>query len=333
MNINDLPFLPVVYLNKLTEQMLEENIQPDLLLRDCGISPNILKNPEAYLSVYQVRAVVSRYIGLTGLSCAAVRYGQRLDLLTHGLFGYVFLTRLPFREFMTNIFHYLQVRLPLLNLELCQEADYISVKLSYRQPLHEIEAFVTQAFLSSLYNLVSLITKHISLHFQSHSLNHHNHLHDLLPVPIEIGSAANEIRFYAADHYAQQHKITNSSEQADPFYEHGLVVKIRAYILSRADQALTADDVAQYLNMSVRTLRRRLADIGMSFNDIRLEVRMQAATRYLKHSKMSIERIANVVGYSDQASFTRAFQKWSNDTPDAIRRKHRQQQLSTSFSP
>ncbi|WP_297926313.1 AraC family transcriptional regulator [uncultured Agitococcus sp.] len=101
---------------------------------------------------------------------------------------------------------------------------------------------------------------------------------------------------------------------------------MRAFILSRADQALTADDVAQYLNMSVRTLRRRLADIGMCFNDIRLEVRMQAATRYLKYSKMSIERIANVVGYSDQASFTRAFQKWANDTPDAIRRKHRLQQ-------
>ncbi|HNE92449.1 MAG TPA: helix-turn-helix domain-containing protein [Agitococcus sp.] len=326
MNINDLPFLPVVYLSKLTEQMLEENIQPELLLRDCGISPNILKNPEAYLSVYQVRAIVSRYIGLTGLSCAGIRYGQRLDLLTHGLFGYVFLTRLPFREFMTNIFHYLQVRLPLLSLELCQESGYISVKLSYRQPLHEIEAFVTQAFLSSLYNLVSLITKHISLHFQAHSLSHHPHLAELLPVPIEIGSTHNEIRFYSADHYSQQHKVTNTTEQSDPFYEHSLVVKMRAFILSRADQALTADDVAQYLNMSVRTLRRRLADIGMCFNDIRLEVRMQAATRYLKHSKMSIERIANVVGYSDQASFTRAFQKWANDTPDAIRRKHRLQQ-------
>lgn len=325
MNINDLPFLPIVYLNKLAEQMLEENIQPDLLLRDCDISPNILKNPEAYLSVHQVRTVVGRYIDLTGMPCAAIRYGQRLDLLTHGLFGYVFLTRLPFREFMSNIFHYLQVRLPLLQLELHQESDYISLKLSYRQPLYEIEAFVTQAFLSSLYTLVSLITKHITLHFQSHSLSPHPHLAELLPVPIEIGSANNEIRFYAADHYLQQHNITHSHQQMNPFYEHSLVVKMRAYILSRADQALSAEDVAQYLNMSVRTLRRRLADIGLCFNEIRLEVRMQAATRYLKHSKLSIERIANLIGYSDQASFTRAFQKWTHETPDVVRRKYRQQ--------
>lgn len=330
MNINDLPFLPVVYLSKLTEQMLEENIQPELLLRDCGISPNILKNPEAYLSVYQVRAIVSRYIGLTGLSCAGIRYGQRLDLLTHGLFGYVFLTRLPFREFMTNIFHYLQVRLPLLVLELKQEPDYIALRLSYKQPLFEIEAFITQAFLSSLYTLTSLVTTHISLHFQEHILNHGQGLHELLPVPVETNSVYNEIRLYAAEH--QPHLTTVKTTQPDPFYEHGLVVKMRAYILTKADESVSAEEVAQYLNMSVRTLRRRLADIGMSFNEIRLQVRMQAAQRYLKSSHLSIERIANIVGYSDQASFTRAFQKWSGITPDALRRKHRRQNPNSHTS-
>lgn len=100
---------------------------------------------------------------------------------------------------------------------------------------------------------------------------------------------------------------------------------MRTYILTKADETVSAEDVAQYLNMSVRTLRRRLADIGMSFNEIRLQVRMQAAMRYLKTSHLSIERIANIVGYSDQASFTRAFQKWAGNTPDVVRRKHRQQ--------
>ncbi|MBL0232012.1 MAG: helix-turn-helix domain-containing protein [Moraxellaceae bacterium] len=323
MNINDLPFLPVVYLTKLAECMAEENIQVDYILRDCGISNSILHNPEAFLSVYQVRAIVSHYLGLTGQNYVGVRYGKRMDLMTHGLFGYVFITRLPFRELMTNIFHYLQVRLPLLVLELKQEPDYIALRLSYKQPLFEIEAFVTQAFLSSLYTLTSLVTKHISLHFQEHTLTHGQGLSELLPVSIETNSTYNEIRLYAAE---QHHQVgTVKTTQPDPFYEHGLVVKMRAYILTKADEAVSAEDVAQFFNMSVRTLRRRLADIGMSFNEIRLEVRMQAAMRYLKTSHLSIERIANVVGYSDQASFTRAFQKWAGSTPDVVRRKHRLQ--------
>ncbi|MBK9187277.1 MAG: helix-turn-helix domain-containing protein [Moraxellaceae bacterium] len=324
MNINDLPFLPVVYLTKLAECMAEENIQVDYILRDCGISNSILHNPEAFLSVYQVRAIVSHYLGLTGQNFVGVRYGKRMDLMTHGLFGYVFITRLPFRELMTNIFHYLQVRLPLIVLELKQEPDYIALRLSYKQPLFEVEAFITQAFLSSLYTLTSLVTKHISLHFQGHSLTHGQGLSELLPIPIECNSTYNEIRLYATE---QHHPVSNAvkNTQPDPFYEHGLVVKMRAYILTKADEAVSAEDVAQFFNMSVRTLRRRLADIGMSFNEIRLEVRMQAAMRYLKTSHLSIERIANVVGYSDQASFTRAFQKWAGSTPDVVRRKHRLQ--------
>jgi predicted glycosyltransferase involved in capsule biosynthesis len=62
MNINDLPFLPVVYLNKLAECMAEENIQVDYILRDCGINSSILHNPEAFLSVYQVRLCTRQFL-------------------------------------------------------------------------------------------------------------------------------------------------------------------------------------------------------------------------------------------------------------------------------
>jgi len=46
------------------------------------------------------------------------------------------------------------------------------------------------------------------------------------------------------------------------------------------------------------------------------------AEQYLKTSDMSIERIADMVGYSDQATFTRAFGEWSDLTPLAVRRLH-----------
>ncbi|PTQ90013.1 helix-turn-helix transcriptional regulator [Agitococcus lubricus] len=328
MNINDLPFLPVVYLNKLVELMAEERIQAEYILRDCGINASVLNKPEAFLSVYQVRAVVSHYLGLTAQSHAAIRYGQRLDLMTHGLFGFVFTSRLPFREFMTTIYHYLQVRLPLLVLEMRHENDYIALRVSYKQPLNELEAFVTQAFLTSLYTLVSLISKNISLHFQSHILSNTHNLEQVLAAHIELNASYNEIRFYAAESHQTRLPTTVNLQttEHDPFYEHSLVVRMRNYILRHVDEALSAEDVANHLNMSVRTLRRRLADIGMSFNEIRLEVRMQTAQRYLKTSNQSIERIANLVGYSDQASFTRAFQKWSNETPDTLRRRYRVKQ-------
>lgn len=70
-----------------------------------------------------------------------------------------------------------------------------------------------------------------------------------------------------------------------------------------------------------RLLRRRLSDLGMNFNTIRTDVRMQIAMRYLTTTRMSIERIADLIGYSDQTTFTRAFREWKGQTPNEIRQQ------------
>jgi predicted glycosyltransferase involved in capsule biosynthesis len=80
MNVNDLPFLPVVYLNKLVEVMTEEQIYNEDTLKDCGISSSVLTRPEAFVSVFQARAIINRYLELTQQPFAGLRFGQRLDL-------------------------------------------------------------------------------------------------------------------------------------------------------------------------------------------------------------------------------------------------------------
>jgi AraC-like DNA-binding protein len=393
MNVNDLPFLPVVYLNKLVEVMAEEQIYSEDTLKDCGISSSALTQPDAFISVFQARAIINQYLDLTQQPFAGLRFGQRLDLMAHGLFGYVFIARVPFLELMTTIVHYMQVRIPLMVLSIHHEANCIRIGVSYRHHLQETEAFVTQVFLSSMYTLVAMVTKHCTLHFESHVLSDTRGIERFINVPVETGHDCNEIRIYAAKHSAQtpspdkedqaknfndhdlvvrirtyllshtnlpitiedaaihfhtsvktlqqrldasgtsfndiranlhQHTTSPVMEQEDDFEDHSLAVRMRAYLLTQADQPISAEDAAQHFHMSVRTLRRRLADLGMSFNDIRLQVRMDAATRYLKASNLSIARISGVVGYSDQASFTRAFQKWCGETPDVVRKKHRQ---------
>jgi AraC-like DNA-binding protein len=294
---------------------------------------------------------------------------------------------------MTTILDYLQVRIPLMVLTIRHESNYIAISVSYRYRLQETEAFVTQVFLSSMYTLVAMVTKHYTLHFENHVLPDTRGIERFINVPVETGHHCNEIRIYAAKHSAQtpdpnkedqakhfndhdlvvkmriyllshanlpitiedaaihfhtsvktlqqrleasgnnfndirlnlhQHTTSPVVDQEDDFEDHSLAVRVRAYLLTQVDQPISAEDAAQQFHMSVRTLRRRLADLGMSFNDIRLQVRMDAATRYLKSSNLSIARISGVVGYSDQASFTRAFQKWCGETPDVVRKKHRQ---------
>ena len=79
------------------------------------------------------------------------------------------------------------------------------------------------------------------------------------------------------------------------------------------------EDIANQLNMSYRTLRRRLSAEGLSFKQIHKEVVMGLATAYLRQTDLSTQEIAFLVGYSEVANFHRAFKTWFKQTPGAYR--------------
>ncbi|MCY1312409.1 Urease operon transcriptional activator [compost metagenome] len=79
------------------------------------------------------------------------------------------------------------------------------------------------------------------------------------------------------------------------------------------------DMVADRLHLNARTLRRHLAQEGMTFIQIREEVRQVLAEQYLTLPKASIEQIAEWLGYAEPASFIHAYKRWHGKTPHAVR--------------
>lgn len=82
--------------------------------------------------------------------------------------------------------------------------------------------------------------------------------------------------------------------------------------------------VASRLGLSEATLRRRLKREGASFRDIVRRKRIGIAKRHLVESEMSILQIAQASGYSETASFTRAFIRETGKTPSQLRRNARE---------
>jgi AraC-like DNA-binding protein len=81
--------------------------------------------------------------------------------------------------------------------------------------------------------------------------------------------------------------------------------------------------IARALSMSTRSLQRRLATAGLSYNQLLDQVRKEAAARHLGHSLLSITEVAYLLGYSEPAAFTRAFKRWYEETPQAFRQRQR----------
>jgi AraC-like DNA-binding protein len=91
---------------------------------------------------------------------------------------------------------------------------------------------------------------------------------------------------------------------------------IRAYILSMLPSgSLTAGTVAAQFSMSNRTLRRRLQEDATSYQEILDDVRTELACDYLTRDKRGIEEVAFLLGFSDSSAFTKAFRRWTGQTP------------------
>ena len=85
----------------------------------------------------------------------------------------------------------------------------------------------------------------------------------------------------------------------------------------------TAARVALRLKTSVRTLNRLLADEGTSHRKMLDSVRQELATRHLARNELSIAEIAFLLGFSELASFHRAFKRWTGATPRTFREQQR----------
>lgn len=78
-------------------------------------------------------------------------------------------------------------------------------------------------------------------------------------------------------------------------------------------------DIAARLNLTDRTLQRRLEEEGTQFSNILDDVRRSMARIYLANENISLHETACLLGFSGQSSFTRATNRWFNSTPRELR--------------
>jgi AraC-like DNA-binding protein len=80
------------------------------------------------------------------------------------------------------------------------------------------------------------------------------------------------------------------------------------------------EELAEELNMTPATLRRRLHEEGESYQSIKDQLRRDLAISYLSHSSRSVMDIALELGFSERSAFHRAFRKWTGASPGEFRR-------------
>ncbi len=109
-------------------------------------------------------------------------------------------------------------------------------------------------------------------------------------------------------------------QQRQSAQEPAIVREVRQAILARlGGEAVRVQTVAAALCLSARTLQRRLAEAGQSFQAVLDTTRHDLARHYLSQSTMPLAEIAYLLGYGDPAAFHHAFKSWQGQGPGQYR--------------
>ncbi|MBB4863239.1 AraC-like DNA-binding protein [Pseudomonas nitritireducens] len=96
--------------------------------------------------------------------------------------------------------------------------------------------------------------------------------------------------------------------------------QVQQLLLRDSASLLGAAVVAERLGLSERTLQRRLAQEGQSLQLLNDGIKQRLAERLLRESRMDLHGIAQCLGYAEAASFSRAFQRWTGQSPGRWKR-------------
>ncbi len=102
-----------------------------------------------------------------------------------------------------------------------------------------------------------------------------------------------------------------------------LSARLRAELKPGAHGYPSLDEMARRLGMAPRTLRRHLQLEGTRYSALVDAAQRREALRLLDNSRLTAHEVADLLGYVNAANFTRAFRRWTGQTPSQYRSRER----------
>lgn len=147
--------------------------------------------------------------------------------------------------------------------------------------------------------------------------------------PVDFGAERDAIYFDKADLHAPlptaNADMARASESViDEYLAHmdrnDVVTRVRVGLIDQLPSgSVTEDQVAANLNMSLRTLQRKLHEAGTTYKEVLDGTRRELAIQYVRSRRMPIGEVSYLLGFAEPSNFTRAFKRWTGSSPSGFR--------------
>ncbi|TNE75651.1 MAG: AraC family transcriptional regulator [Gammaproteobacteria bacterium] len=329
----EVPIMSARYARRFIQFMERRGVKRQALIKDTNINEEQLENQEACLSINQVMRLLENANWLMVDERAPFQFGQQLDLPSHGLLGFAVLGQENPRQLIGMIVQYLRVGLPLMDMDLSSTGSTFRIRLIDTWELGALLPCVAKIYMGSIYRIASQVCDHFEIQFcfpsgikddawrtvAGNTDFRFDQPYNQVTMPLAGRPARADdatLEFLVARNRQSTEERSRESDET--------VMQVREMIMSQPGRPCTTENIARRLDISARTLRQHLSAAGTSFRKLRNEIRESFATLYLKDTNVPLESIADKLGFSDQAGFTKAYRSWTGTTPGDVRRQARQ---------
>lgn len=335
------PTISIAYLQVLLEILAERGFEGERLLAGTGLPARLLQDPEGRMSARQWTRLVMRALELTGDPGLGIAYGLRMRPTAHGVLGYATMTCSTLRQAVELSMRYSRVRQAHFTFHLAEDGDDGMLEVREKYAIPVLRSFFVENVLVGLARALAMLLGEevtgidgLEIWFDWPEPSYHAHWRHRLP-RVRYGMPVNALRLprrfldrrpVLADPHASRQAIELCERElvlaAD--HEADIMARVRAQLVAgRTGGYPQLDEVAVRMHMSPRTLKRRLQQVGSSFLLLLEEARRRDAHELLVQTDLPVQAVAERLGYLNPANFSRAFSRWTGESPAAYRARRR----------
>lgn len=316
---------------------VQRGFSVDQVLQNTGLSLQQLQVPNGRIAAAQHGLVVMNLLRLFQSEHIAIDMGLQSSLTKAGMIGFGLMSCASLREAIELGIRYLPTKVPFYTIDTSEDERLLICHVREAMPLEPVRKFAIENFVievwrlfESLFNPVShtVDTSGIELWFDWPEPAYYASFASSLP-KCRFGAAGNQIRIPSrwldlplptANPTTAQMVIQQCEQELVALgLADSLSARVKNLLICREGGYPQLEDMANTLHMSARTLKRKLQAEGRSFSDLLGEVVQRDACLLLETTRLTVDEIANRVGYQDRANFSRAFKKLTGKTPSEFR--------------
>jgi len=312
-------------------------VNADSLLKEVGLRRADVSDPDNRIPYAAVIALIERAATTLGEPSYGLRLGAAQEARDSGMIGFLMLNSPTLLEAITNAQRYFRVLSEGEDIEVDRMGPHVTLRFresdkALRGLRHNSE-YIASIVVRACRDMTRKPISPVRAEFMHGRPNTKVAYADHLGCPVRFHADwdaliydAQTMRLPVIGADSKLFKVLERACQkilGPTPKKHDILRDIRELVIDGlAKGTVHVDDIARELNMSSKTLGRRLADRKTTFSALLDDTRSGLAKLYLTDTDLRLEQIAYLTGYSEPAPLVRAFRRWTGTTPMQFRAKH-----------